>query len=118
MTTSAGETKLIHADDRKPGITRRKARHGWSYWDAKGERITDRDEIDRLNRIALPPAYVDAWFCPRPTGISRRPGSMRKGASNIATIPSFARIRTRRNMRAVPISVGLCPSCARGCKRT
>ena len=29
-----------------------------------GKRITDRDEIDRLNAIGLPPAYRDAWFCP------------------------------------------------------
>ena len=35
----------------------------WAYFDAKGERITDRAEIDRLNAIGLPPAYKDAWFC-------------------------------------------------------
>jgi DNA topoisomerase-1 len=37
----------VYSDDSKPGITRKKVRSGWSYWDAKGERITDRDEIDR-----------------------------------------------------------------------
>ena len=34
----------------------------WAYFDGD-KRITDRDEIDRLNGIALPPAYGDAWFC-------------------------------------------------------
>ena len=33
-----------------------------------GNRITDRDEIDRLNAIGLPPAYTDAWFCADPNG--------------------------------------------------
>ena len=61
-------TKIVYSDDSKPGITRKKMRNGWGYWDAKGERITDRDEIDRLNAIALPPAYRDAWFCPKPNG--------------------------------------------------
>ena len=51
-----------------PGITRKKAGRQWAYFDADGERITDREEIDRLNKIALPPAYTRAWFCPDPNG--------------------------------------------------
>jgi len=35
----------------------------WAYFDEDGKRITDRETIDRLNAIGLPPAYVDAWFC-------------------------------------------------------
>ena len=40
----------------------------WAYFDAKGKRVTDRDEIDRLNAIGLPPAYEKAWFCADPNG--------------------------------------------------
>ena len=57
--------RLAYCDDSQPGITRKKMRHGWGYFDAAGTRITDRDEIDRLNAIGLPPAYRDAWFSPR-----------------------------------------------------
>ena len=60
--------KIVYSDDSKPGIVRRKVRNGWGYWTAQGERITDRDEIDRLNGIGLPPAYNDAWFNPKPNG--------------------------------------------------
>ncbi|MEO5868171.1 MAG: DNA topoisomerase IB [Sphingomonas sp.] len=60
--------KIRYCDDSKPGITRRKMGRGWGYFRADGTRITDRDEIDRLNRIGLPPAYTDAWFCPKPNG--------------------------------------------------
>ena len=59
---------LCFVDDALPGITRRRAGRGWAYYDAKGNRITDREEIDRLNRVGLPPAYKDAWFCPSPHG--------------------------------------------------
>lgn len=59
---------IVYVDDQEPGITRRKVRHGWGYWDPQGKRIADRDEIDRLNRIGLPPAYTNAWFCPDPGG--------------------------------------------------
>ncbi|RZL67715.1 MAG: DNA topoisomerase IB, partial [Rhodococcus sp. (in: high G+C Gram-positive bacteria)] len=60
--------KLIYVDDSLPGIARRRSGKGWAYFDAKGARIANPDERDRLNSIALPPAYRDAWFCPAPTG--------------------------------------------------
>jgi DNA topoisomerase-1 len=60
--------RLSYCDDSKPGITRRKLRLGWAYYTPDGQRITDRDEIDRLNRIGLPPAYRDAWFSPKANG--------------------------------------------------
>ena len=59
---------LCYVDDALPGITRKRRGRYWQYFDAKGHRITDRDEIDRLNGIGLPPAYKDAWFCPSPEG--------------------------------------------------
>src|SRR3954452_13634489 len=51
-----------------PGITRKRIGRAWGYFNAKGKRITDRDEIERLNAIGLPPAYADAWFCADPNG--------------------------------------------------
>ncbi|MFW2853081.1 DNA topoisomerase IB [Sphingomonas sp. TX0543] len=71
--------KIVYCDDSAPGITRRLIRGRWGYWTAKGERITDRDEIDRLNAIALPPAYTNAWFCPRPNGHIQAIGWDEKG---------------------------------------
>jgi DNA topoisomerase-1 len=59
---------LRYVDDSQPGITRRRHGRYWQYFDADGKRVSDRGEIDRLNAIGLPPAYRDAWFCPRPDG--------------------------------------------------
>jgi DNA topoisomerase I len=59
---------LRHSSDAEPGITRKRIGRYWAYFDAAGIRITDRGEIDRLNAIALPPAYTDAWFCADPNG--------------------------------------------------
>lgn len=72
-------TRITYCDDSEPGITRRKMRHGWGYWDVLGNRITDRDEIDRLNAIGLPPAYRDAWFSPDPNGHIQAIGWDEKG---------------------------------------
>ncbi|MBC7987549.1 MAG: DNA topoisomerase IB [Sphingomonadaceae bacterium] len=60
--------RLAYVDDSLPGISRRKRGRYWQYFDAKGERIADREEIDRLNRLAVPPAYSDVWLCPSPHG--------------------------------------------------
>lgn len=72
-------TKIVYTDDKKPGITRKKIRGHWAYYAPDGARITDRDEIDRLNAIGLPPAYTDAWFCPKPNGHIQAIGWDEKG---------------------------------------
>jgi DNA topoisomerase-1 len=59
---------LRHSSDAEPGITRKRMGTYWAYFDAEENRITDRDEIDRLTAIGLPPAYSDAWFCADPNG--------------------------------------------------
>ena len=52
----SNSSALEYVDDSGPGITRKKLSKGWAYYDPDGKRITNRGEIDRLNRIALPPA--------------------------------------------------------------
>ena len=60
--------RIVYSDGTAPGITRQQVRGHWAYWGPDGERITDRDEIDRLNKVGLPPAYRDAWFNANPNG--------------------------------------------------
>jgi DNA topoisomerase I len=60
---------LCYVDDTLiPGITRERRGRYWQYFGPDGKRITDGDEIDRLNAIGLPPAYERCWFCPDPNG--------------------------------------------------
>jgi DNA topoisomerase-1 len=70
---------LRHSNDSESGYTRRKIGRAWAYFDEHGERLTDRDEIDRLNALALPPAYVDAWFCKDPNGHIQATGKDARG---------------------------------------
>ena len=82
-------TRLRHCTDKIPGITRKRAGHGWAYFLPSGERITERDEIDRLNKIALPPAYVDAWYCPYPNGHIQATGVDARGRKQYRYHPDF-----------------------------
>ncbi len=71
---------IVFFEDDSPGITRKRTRHGaWAYYGADGKRIADRDVIDRLNAVGLPPAYTDAWFCPDPDGHIQAVGWDEKG---------------------------------------
>ncbi len=70
---------LCYVDDSLPGITRERSGKAWAYYSPRGTRIRRRSEIDRLNAIALPPAYRDAWFCPSPTGHIQAVGWDEKG---------------------------------------
>lgn len=80
---------LCFVDDALPGITRRRCGRGWAYHDPRGERIKDRDEIDRLNAVALPPAYRDAWFCPSGQGHMLATGIDERGRKQYRYHPGF-----------------------------
>jgi len=82
-------TRLIHVDDSLPGISRERWRGGWRYRDAKGRPIRDKDEIARLDAIALPPAYEDAWFCPASNGHILATGYDARGRKQYRYHPDF-----------------------------
>ncbi len=86
-------TKLIYVDDDLPGITRKGAGKGWAYYDAEGRLIADPQEKKRLNAIALPPAYRDAWFCPAPNGHILATGVDVKGRKQYRYHPDFRAAR-------------------------
>src|SRR6476469_9518673 len=60
----------------------------WAYFD-DDRRITDRATIDRLNAIALPPAYTDAWFCKDPNGHLQATGIDDRGRKQYRYHPDF-----------------------------
>ena len=49
---------LHYAPEIERPISRRLGKRGFLYYDADGVRIKDKEEIARLNRLAIPPAYT------------------------------------------------------------
>ena len=80
---------LRHSSDSEPGITRKRKGPYWAYFDADGNRVTNRDEIDRLNAIGLPPAYEDAWFCADPDGHLQATGVDARGRKQYRYHPDY-----------------------------
>lgn len=80
---------LRFTDLSSPGITRKRIGSAWGYFDAQGKRITDRDEIERLNAIGLPPAYAEAWYCPHADGHIQAIGVDARGRRQYRYHPDF-----------------------------
>ena len=75
----AREAGLRHSTDARPGITRRRAGTGFSYRDATGATVRDRELLGRINSLAIPPAWTDVWICPWPSGHLQASGRDARG---------------------------------------
>ncbi len=86
-------TSLTYVDTSEPGITRRKRGKHWHYFGVDGTRIAAIDEIARLNKLGVPPAYARVWFCPDPTGHLQAIGYDAKGRKQYRYHEGFRQAR-------------------------
>jgi DNA topoisomerase-1 len=54
---------LVWVSDRDAGIRRQRRGAGFSYRDSTGSRVSDPATLQRIRRLAIPPAYRDVWIC-------------------------------------------------------
>ncbi|WPO81700.1 DNA topoisomerase IB [Chryseobacterium sp. JJR-5R] len=60
---SAKAVHLIYTSDAETaGITRKKKGKKFSYY-KEGEKIKDKEEITRINKLVIPPAWENVWIC-------------------------------------------------------
>jgi DNA topoisomerase-1 len=76
---AARDAGLRYTTDARPGITRRRSGTGFSYRDADGRTIRDREVIGRIRALAIPPAWTDVWICPWPNGHLQASGRDARG---------------------------------------
>ncbi|WP_295685007.1 DNA topoisomerase IB [uncultured Nevskia sp.] len=76
---SAQEAGLIHVSDQKPGIVREKYKQGFRYRGKDGVLIVDENILNRLRKLAIPPAYQQVWICPHPNGHIQATGRDARG---------------------------------------
>jgi DNA topoisomerase-1 len=84
---------LRHADDTRPGFTRRKLRNAFAYFDLDGKCIHDEAQIARINALAIPPAYTDVWICPDPRGHIQATGRDARGRKQYRYHPQWRETR-------------------------
>lgn len=89
VNTTGGESQLVFVAVNDFAITRRRLKNGWRYVDGSGSAIIDAGEVDRLNRIGLPPAYNDGRFCDDPRGHIQAIGTDARGRRQYRYHPDF-----------------------------
>src|SRR3954470_22819636 len=62
------KSRLHYASLSAPGYARTTRGHHWVYLHPNGRPLTDRAEVARINRLAIPPAWTDVWICRSPGG--------------------------------------------------
>jgi DNA topoisomerase I len=60
--------RLRRVDCSEPGIRRVRRGRGFSYVGEDGEPIHDREMLERIRALAIPPAWEDVWICPNDRG--------------------------------------------------
>jgi DNA topoisomerase I len=54
---------LRYSSDGEPGITRRRAGRGFSYYSSRGAPVRGKRQLARIRALVIPPAWSDVWIC-------------------------------------------------------
>jgi DNA topoisomerase I len=90
---SAAEAGLRYVSDITPGIRRKKRGKSFSYLDPAGKPVKDPDQLARIRKLAIPPAYTDVWICPNPRGHIQATGRDARGRKQYRYHPKWREIR-------------------------
>src|SRR3954469_5785729 len=70
---------LLYVSDEHPGYTRKLNGKHYDFFNIHGKRITNEDQIRRIRKLAIPPAWTDVWICPDPHGHVQATGRDARG---------------------------------------
>ena len=76
---SAKAAGLRYVTDDEPGIRRRKRGEGFTYLDSQGRTLKDPRQLERIRKLAIPPAWTDVWICARSNGHLQATGRDARG---------------------------------------
>ncbi len=71
--------KLIYVDEQTEGWRRVRRGKGFSYVAQDGSSIRDPEQLARIRKLAIPPAYTEVWICPDPLGHLQATGRDARG---------------------------------------
>ncbi len=79
LAAEAGEAGLRYSTDAKPGILRHRRGKHFEYARLDGNRLKDARMLERIKRLAIPPAWTDVWISPHENGHLQATGRDARG---------------------------------------
>lgn len=89
----ANAVGLRYTSDTAPGITRKPAGKHFRYIGFDGKPIRDVNELERIKKIGIPPAWTNVWICPTDRGHILATGRDAKGRKQYRYHPRWREVR-------------------------
>jgi DNA topoisomerase I len=84
---------LRYVDDSRPGYTREWKNGAFVYFNTQGNPLSDDADINRINALAIPPAYTNVWICPDSRGHLQATGRDARGRKQYRYHPHWRETR-------------------------
>ena len=90
---AARRAGLVHVSDDAPGIRRVRSGKGFAYRRPRGGSVRDAKTLERIRKLAIPPAYTDVWICADPRGHLQATGRDARGRKQYRYHPDWNAVR-------------------------
>jgi DNA topoisomerase-1 len=90
MAAAAG---LRYVNGGEPGLRRELVDGAFRYLTAEGRRLRERAALERIRRLAIPPAWSDVWICADADGHLQATGRDAKGRKQYRYHPRWREVR-------------------------
>ncbi|MFI7582131.1 DNA topoisomerase IB [Kocuria sp. M1N1S27] len=98
---SSRTPRLRRSNCSRPGITRRGHGRGFAYRQADGTKVEDRDQLERIRQLVIPPAWKDVWISPHPNGHIQATGVDDAGRRQYIYHPRWRELKDREKFDRV-----------------
>ena len=90
---SASAAGLRYVSDSAPGIVRVRAAEGFRYRTRAKRLMRNPRDLERIRRLAIPPAWEDVWICPDERGHLQATGRDARGRKQYRYHAQWRRVR-------------------------
>jgi len=92
---SATVLGLCYVSDSEPGIQRRRNGRGFIYIGPDGRAVHDEEELARIRKLVIPPAWQDVWISASRDGHLQAVGRDAKGRKQYRYHPAYRQFRNQ-----------------------
>ena len=83
----------VYGSDDEPGIRRKRCGTGFTYRNPDGTTLRDKAELERIRKLAIPPAWTDVWISAQANTHLQATGRDQKGRKQYRYHPAFSMSR-------------------------
>jgi DNA topoisomerase-1 len=90
---AAESAGLLYVSDEERGIRRERDGDAFRYFKPNGDGVTDEATLERIRKLAIPPAWTEVWICTKANGHLQASGRDAKGRKQYKYHALFREVR-------------------------